>query len=42
MAVAAGAGSISAPVVYGAAFLATLVAGAGYVHWDERQHPHEH
>ena len=35
-----GAGSINAAALYGVMFVAIVVAGAGYVRWDERQHPH--
>jgi hypothetical protein len=28
------------PVTYALLFAATLIAGTGYVRWDERQHPH--
>jgi len=34
-----GAGEIGVPGAYGAAFLATLLAGAGYARWDARRHP---
>jgi hypothetical protein len=38
--IAYGGGAVGAPGAYGAAFLATLIAGAGYARWDARQHSH--
>jgi hypothetical protein len=42
--IAAGVGygtdTFGVPITYALLFAATLIAGAGYVRWDERQHPH--
>jgi hypothetical protein len=34
-----GEGWIDVPILYAIAFAATMLAGAGYARWDERQHP---
>lgn len=34
-----GTGSIGVLGAYTAGFAATLIAGAGYARWDQRQHP---
>jgi hypothetical protein len=35
-----GSGALDVLGAYAAVFLATIIAGAGYARWDERQHPH--
>lgn len=37
--VAYGIGAIGVPATYGLLFVGTLIAGTGYMRWDERQHP---
>jgi hypothetical protein len=34
-----GSGAVSAPVTYLTVFIATLIACAGYVRWDQHHHP---
>jgi hypothetical protein len=35
-----GTGGFGVPITYALLFAATLIASAGYIRWDERQHPH--
>jgi hypothetical protein len=38
--VAYGVGAIGVPATYALLFAGAMVAGVGYMRWDERQHPH--
>ena len=37
--VAYGTGAIDPPALYALLILGTVIANAGYMRWDERQHP---